>query len=94
MQWRGHRLIIVAALCVTATALSAPVAQAGAGRACKPIVNPYAGTRYDGSDLRRIRAVGLSCRTARRVVRGAHRKALGITPHPVESGRSGGAGGR
>jgi hypothetical protein len=49
-------------------------------KACKPVVNPYPGTRYDGVNLRRIRAIGVSCATARRVARGAHRKALGIPP--------------
>jgi len=43
-------------------------------------VNPYPDTRYEGADLRRIRATGVSCRRARKVVRGAHRKALGLTP--------------
>ena len=57
-----------------------PAAEAGSPRACRPVVDPYAGTRYEGADLRRIRAEGVGCATARRVARGAHRKALGITP--------------
>lgn len=57
-------------------------AQTAAAKACGRIVNPYEGTRYEGVDLRRIRAVGVSCRGARRVARRAHRKALGITPPP------------
>lgn len=46
------------------------------------MVNPYPGTRFEGADLSRIRATGVSCRTARRVARRAHHKALGITPPP------------
>ena len=44
--------------------------------------NPYAGTRYEGVDLTQIRAVRVSCSTAREVARGAHRRALGLTPPP------------
>jgi len=33
-------------------------------------------------DIRRIRATAVSCPTARRVARRAHRKALGLTPPP------------
>jgi hypothetical protein len=43
-------------------------------------VNPYPDTRYEGVNLSRIRASGVSCVTARRVARGAHRRALGLTP--------------
>jgi hypothetical protein len=49
-------------------------------RACRPVLNPYPGTRYEGVDLRRIRAVRVSCRTARVVARGAHRRALSLSP--------------
>jgi hypothetical protein len=59
---------------------STPSAQGASTLSCKPVVNPYPGTRYEGVDLRRIRATGVSCVTARKVARGAHRKALGITP--------------
>jgi len=68
--------------CASVAAAPVPVAQADHVRACKPVENPYAGTRYEGSDLRRIRAVGIGCTRARRVVRGAHRKALGLTLPP------------
>lgn len=61
---------------------AAPEAAPAAARHCARIVNPYEGTRYEGVDLRRIRAVAVSCVRARRVVRGAHHKALGITPPP------------
>jgi hypothetical protein len=57
--------------------------EAGAARACEPVVNPYPGTRYEGVDLSGIRAERVSCRTARRVARRAHRKALGMTPPPT-----------
>jgi hypothetical protein len=49
---------------------------------CEAVVNPYPDTRYEGVDLRRIRATGVSCHRARQVARRAHRKALGITPPP------------
>ena len=64
------------------TSAEAPSAGAAAAKECGRIVNPYEGTRYEGVDIRRIRAVGVSCRGARRVARRAHRKALGITPPP------------
>ena len=73
--------IVTALVVVTGATASfaAPSAEA-ATRACKPVVNPYPGTRYEGTDLTRVRAVGVSCTRARRVARGAHRKALGLTP--------------
>jgi hypothetical protein len=66
--------------------IAAPSAQGASVRHCGRVVNPYPDTRYEGVDLRSIRAVGLSCRRARRVARGAHRKALGLTP-PVSGVR-------
>ena len=42
--------------------------------------NPYPNPRYEGEDLKRVLASGVSCRGARRVARGAHREALGMTP--------------
>jgi len=65
--------VVLAGLAVPAGAHAAP-------KPCKRIVNPYAGTRYEGSDLYRIRARKTTCRTARRVVRRGHRKALADTP--------------
>lgn len=56
------------------------VAGAAATRACGSVSNPYPGTRYAGVPLSRISATSVSCQRARRVARGAHRKALGITP--------------
>jgi hypothetical protein len=53
-----------------------------ATRSCKPVVNPYPGTRYEGVDLSGIEATGIRCGAARRVARGAHRMALGLAPTP------------
>jgi hypothetical protein len=62
---------------------ASPAAAEGAAvRSCRPVVNPYPGTRYEGEDLKRIRATGVSCRRARRVARRAHREALGL-PRPL-----------
>jgi hypothetical protein len=36
----------------------------------------------DSRDLSHITATGVSCTTAKRVARGAHKKALGLTPPP------------
>ncbi len=73
------RLLVAGALCALAAGV-APSAAPAAARACKPVVDPYPGTRYEGQNLWRIRAAGVSCTTARRVARGAHRKALGLRP--------------
>ena len=67
-------------LCALAAA-GAPSALSASTLACKPVVDPYPNTRYAGVDLTHIRATGVSCATARRVARGAHNKALGITPN-------------
>jgi hypothetical protein len=74
------RLIGLATL--LALALGALAPQAASARACAPVVNPYPDSRFEGVDLRDIRATGIVCSKARKVVRGAHRKALGITPPP------------
>jgi hypothetical protein len=60
----------------------ARAARVAAARSCRPVRNPYPGTRYEGTDLTRIRASGVTCARARRVARGAHRKGLGMTPPP------------
>jgi len=75
------RLLLVGALCALA-GIVPQVATGAAPRSCGRVVDPYPDTRYDGVDLRRIRATGVSCDRARRVARGAHRKALGLTPPP------------
>ena len=67
-----------------------PLAPAGARPPPRPGrvgARPLPGTRYAGVDLSHITATGVSCRTARSVARGAHRKALGITP-PVSGIRT------
>jgi hypothetical protein len=53
---------VVSLLC--ALAGLGPQGAQGAVRSCNPVLNPYPGTRYDDSDLRRIRAVGVTCRGA------------------------------
>jgi hypothetical protein len=73
--------LFVAALLVLVPALAIP--QAAAATACEPVRNPYPGTRYEGVDLTRIRAVEVSCSWARTVARRAHRKALGM-PLPAD----------
>lgn len=55
---------------------------AAASRSCSAINDPYKGTRYEGVPLSGIRATGVSCAAARKVVKGAHRKGLGLTPPP------------
>ncbi|MGH2961087.1 MAG: hypothetical protein ACRDL3_02680 [Solirubrobacterales bacterium] len=45
-------------------------------------MNPYEGSRFEGVDLRRIRADDVSCNKARKVTRRAHRKALRLVPRP------------
>ena len=72
---------LLGALCAALLLLPAP-AGAAVTRSCGSVADPYPGTRFEGIDLRQIRATGVSCRTARRVARGAHRKALGLTPPP------------
>ena len=78
----GGRLLLIAAVLLSSLALGVPAADGAATRSCKPVVDPYPNTRYDGVDLSRIRATGVSCRVARRVARRAHYKALGLTPPP------------
>ena len=74
------RWLLVIALCAATVAVGAPAASGAAAKSCARVVNPYPGTRYDGVDLRQIRATGVTCHRARQVARGAHRKALGLTP--------------
>jgi hypothetical protein len=73
----GKRLVGLGA--VVAAALAFP--GAAAARSCDPIVNPYEGTRYEGIDLTEIEAKHVSCSNARRVVKKAHRKGLGLVPN-------------
>ena len=55
---------------------------ASAAKKCNPVKNPYAGTRYEGTDLSRILATRVTCKGARRVAKRAHHKGLGLTPPP------------
>ncbi len=62
--------------------LAGPVASAEADfKRCRPVLNLFAGTSDEG-DVYRIRAQGVSCRTARRVARRSTRKAVSMTPPP------------
>ena len=76
---RVHVTVFLSALLLAAAPATSP-AQSATVKSCKAVLNPYPGTRFDDVDLTRIRAAGVSCRTARRVARGAHRKALSLTP--------------
>ena len=62
------------------SASAAGTVQAQGYRSCEPVRNPYPDSRYEDVDLTRIRALGVSCRGARRVARSAHYKALGLGP--------------
>jgi len=73
---------LIAVAFVVALGIVAVAPSTASARACPPVVNPYPGTRYEGVDLTNIRATGLQCAKARKVVKGAHRRALGITPPP------------
>ena len=72
----------IALSCVALVAAWGPPADAAAYRSCRPVMDPYPGTRYEGEDLRQIRALRVSCATARGVARGAHREALESAPPP------------
>jgi hypothetical protein len=69
-----RRLILIFAV----FALLAPSTAGAAARKCGKVQDPFAGTRYAGEDIKRIRAKGVKCRRARRVAVGAQRKALGL----------------
>lgn len=73
---------MVAGVACAIVGAAAPSAGAAESRACRPVIDPYPNTRFEGVDIRRIRATAVSCPTARRVARRAHRKALGLTPPP------------
>ena len=72
--------IAVLAMLAFGSALLPASGQAARYRVCDPVRDPYPGTRYEGLDLSRVRALNVSCRRARQVARGAHRRALGMTP--------------
>ena len=73
---------IAVTLALALAVLASPVATADAAfKRCRPVVNIFDGTRYEGSDLYRIRAQHTSCRTARRVAYRGTRKAVAATPN-------------
>jgi hypothetical protein len=76
---RTAHLLALAILAAASAALVLP--DAASAETCRPVVNPYEGTRYEGVDLSHIRAEGVSCSKARRVARGAHRRALAAVPN-------------
>jgi hypothetical protein len=69
---------LVLATLATGAFLAPGTVQAQGYRSCEPVRNPYPNSRYEDVDLTRIRTLGVSCRSARRVARRAHRKALGL----------------
>ncbi len=75
-----RKSLLFAAVLGTCLLPAAPTAGAASYTSCKPVVNPYAGSRYDGVNLSSIRVLNGSCSGARVVAKGAHRKALGLTP--------------
>jgi hypothetical protein len=77
--WSGF-LSVVAAVAVAFALVPTASGTALAYRKCEPVRNPYPGTRYEGVDLTRIRALETPCTRARRVARRAHFKALRVSP--------------
>jgi len=77
-----RKSLLFAAVLGTCLLPAASTAGAASYKSCKPVVNPYPGTRYDGVNLSSIRVLNGSCSGARLVAKGAHRKALGLTPSP------------
>src|SRR6266540_4545474 len=77
-----NRLALLVVCLSAAIAAAVPAAPAATTRSCGSVKDPYPGTRYAGVDLSHITAKGVSCTTARRVARRAHKKALGLTPPP------------
>jgi hypothetical protein len=77
-----HRIALLAVCLSAAIVAAVPATQAATTRSCGSVKDPYPGTRYAGVDLSHITAKGVSCATAKRVAKGAHEKALGLTPPP------------
>src|SRR3954447_11415268 len=57
-----------------------PAASAAPTHRCAAIHDPYPNTLFAGESITNITARNVGCVTARSVARGAHRKALGVTP--------------
>jgi hypothetical protein len=77
-----RRVLAAAVLAALSVVAALPATSSASVRSCSPVINPYPGTRYEGSNLSHIRAEGIGCPKARKVTKRAHRKALGITPPP------------
>jgi hypothetical protein len=75
-----RRTLSLPIIALVALAVGAANAAGAQYKSCQPFRNPFAGTRYAGVDLTHITALHVSCSSARRVARGAERRALGITP--------------
>jgi hypothetical protein len=75
-----RRIVPLFLLVAAALGGTAATAQAAAYHSCAAVRNPFPHTRYAGVDLTHIRALHVSCATARRVAHDAERHALGITP--------------
>jgi len=73
-------VLLILAIAATVVVAPMPVAQAGSYQHCGSISNPYPNTRYEGIPISNIRAQNVRCERARRVARGAHRKALRQPP--------------
>ncbi len=74
---QGPRIGLLALGALLLVALLLPTTAAAEN--CRRIDNPYEGSRYEGTDLRRIRAQNVTCEKAREVVRKAHRKAFFVS---------------
>ena len=56
-------LLLAACACLGLHRSEARLPANGAFRSCRPVVNPYKGTKYDGVNLSLHRAEGVSCRS-------------------------------
>ena len=87
-----HRLAVLAVGLCAALAAAVPAAQAATTRSCGSC-RPLSGHALAGVPLSHITATGVSCATAKRVAKGAHQKALGLTPSAsgirISAGRAG-----
>jgi hypothetical protein len=74
------RIALVGIACALALPAAPPATAIAGLHSCRPVRDPYPGTRYAHVDLTRIRTSLASCATARHVARRAHRKALATAP--------------
>ena len=63
-------------------ALGLPASAQADYKRCRPVINIFDGSRYEGSDLYRIRAQGVSCKTARRVANTGTYRSVAAVPGP------------